>query len=133
MVAIIFFILAGVGDGDVVMATFLILSSLLLLLLAAAASAAGEEDFAFETSPGEDDAQASSPSTSSSGHVRRHWGIPDVMVVTGKLLHVKVPADAFSGAVDHYEVSLKKVDDGVSRKVSHPPPPTTTISSNLLE
>lgn len=36
--------------------------------------------------------------------VQRLWGIPDVSTHAGRLFHLSVPPDAFSGTVGHYEV-----------------------------
>jgi neurexin len=65
-----------------------------------------EEDFAFET-PAVDEQEALNGlrAHTISTPVQKLWGIPDTMATVGKLFHMKIPGDAFSGDVDHYEVS----------------------------
>lgn len=36
---------------------------------------------------------------------RKFWGIQDVPVTVGKLLHSKIPPDAFKGRIVSYDVS----------------------------
>lgn len=69
-----------------------------------------EEDFAFEMTPSEEQEVLSGPSSHPHPHptsspIQRLWGIPDTVASVGKLFHVTIPEDAFSGDVDHYEVS----------------------------
>jgi neurexin len=67
-----------------------------------------EEDFAFEMTAGEEQEVLSGPISHphlASSPVQRLWGIPDTVASVGKLFHMNIPRDAFSGDVDHYEVS----------------------------
>jgi hypothetical protein len=69
-----------------------------------------EEDFAFEMTAAEQQEALNGPITQShpnpaSSPVQRLWGIPDTVAPLGKLFHMNVPRDAFTGEVDHYEVS----------------------------
>jgi hypothetical protein len=65
-----------------------------------------EEDFAFEMPTTEEqDAFSGLHTHPMSTPVQKLWGIPDTMANVGKLFHMKIPGDAFSGEVDHYEVS----------------------------
>lgn len=68
-----------------------------------------EEDFAFETTAAEEQEVLSWPVSRPNAHptsslVQRLWGIPDTVASVGKLFHVTIREDAFSGDVDHYEV-----------------------------
>ncbi|XP_069682124.1 dystroglycan 1 [Periplaneta americana] len=60
-----------------------------------------EEDFAFETTAADEQDTPTSHPTSSP--VQRLWGIPDTVASVGKLFHMTIPGDAFSGEVEHYE------------------------------
>lgn len=63
-----------------------------------------EEDFAFETPSAEEQEALNGLHTHPiSTPVQKLWGIPDTVASVGKIFHVKVPGDAFSGDVDHYE------------------------------
>ena len=65
-----------------------------------------EEDFAFEAPSAEEQEALSGLHTHpTSTPVQKLWGIPDTLAPVGKLFHMKVPGDAFSGDVDRYEVS----------------------------
>lgn len=63
-----------------------------------------EEDFAFETSAAEEQETHNGLYTHPiSTPVQKLWGIPDTVATVGKLFHMKIPGDAFSGDVGHYE------------------------------
>ena len=88
-----------------------------LLLAAAGGLGSGlrpsEEDFAFEPDSESQQPQQPQPQQQQQQHahapaspapVQRQWGVQDTTATAGKLLRFTVPADAFSGDVDHYEV-----------------------------
>lgn len=80
-----------------------ILGLAMALLMTASHS---EEDFAFETPAAEEqEALSGLHAHPISTPVQKLWGIPDTVANIGKLFHMKIPGDAFSGDVDHYEVS----------------------------
>ena len=83
------------------------LCAILGLAMALAVTAShSEEDFAFEASAAEEqDALNGLYTHPISTPVQKLWGIPDTVSTVGKLFHMKIPGDAFSGDVDHYEVS----------------------------
>jgi hypothetical protein len=65
-----------------------------------------EEDFAFEMPTAEEQEAVRGLHTHPiSTPVQKLWGIPDTVATVGKLFHMKIPGDAFSGDVGHYEVS----------------------------
>ena len=43
----------------------------------------------------------------SSDAARKFWGIQDVTISVGKLLHCKIPPDAFKGHIVSYDVSFE--------------------------
>jgi neurexin len=80
-----------------------ILGLAMALLMTASHS---EEDFAFEAPAAEEqEALSGLHAHPLSKPVQKLWGIPDTVANVGKLFHMKIPGDAFSGDVDHFEVS----------------------------
>ncbi|PSN48490.1 hypothetical protein C0J52_14055 [Blattella germanica] len=78
------------------------LGAILALFFTSTVVSAAEEDFAFESDQQQE--TTSGPiSHPTSQPVQRLWGIPDTVASTGKLFHMTIPGDAFSGDVDHYE------------------------------
>jgi neurexin len=83
----------------------------LCAILGLAMALHSEEDFAFEMTAVEEQELLSNGSVThphpslASSPIQRLWGIPDTVAPLGKLFHMNVPRDAFSGDVDHYEVS----------------------------
>ncbi|KAJ9584025.1 hypothetical protein L9F63_021629 [Diploptera punctata] len=74
----------------------------LALALVVTVTLQSEEDFAFESDqPQEVTNRPISHPTSQP--VQRLWGIPDIVASTGRLFHMAIPRDAFSGDVSHYE------------------------------
>jgi hypothetical protein len=68
-----------------------------------------EEDFAFEMTATDEQEALNGPVSHPHPHptsspIQRLWGIPDTVASVGKLFHMTIPGDSFSGDVDHYEV-----------------------------
>lgn len=77
-----------------------------MAIVLSATASQSEEDFAFETpSAEEQDAFNGLHTHPLATPVQKLWGIPDTVATVGKLFHMKIPGDAFSGDVGHYEVS----------------------------
>lgn len=83
------------------------LGALLGLAMALAMTAShSEEDFAFEMPTAEEQEAVRGLHTHPiSTPVQKLWGIPDTVATVGKLFHMKIPGDAFSGDVGHYEAT----------------------------